>query len=236
MPLSRKRPFSKTSRRTKYVRRVRPALASRYRRARRGMMSRQNHAYRRYGVPSTVTMTGTVGVVNESDNSDVFTLSSVTNYSELTTLYDQYHINAVTMKFHLVSNPDRLTTPGTDPAANYLTPPNYPKLWYYRDYDDSAPLTLTQMREVGKAKFKIMRPNSVISIRVRPAVLTQLYRTAVTTGYTPSWPKRLDCTQADIPHYGLKWILETDGVSLFNTSQYIVRIEYVYDLTFFNSR
>lgn len=233
MPLSRKRPFSKTSRRTKYVRNVRSTASRRYRRARLGVMSRDVHAYRRYGTPTTVTLTG---AATESDNSDSFSLSSVTNYSELTTLYDQYRIRSVTMKFHLVTNPDRLTIPGTDPAANYLAPPNYPKLWYVRDYDDNTAVTLATMREMGKAKFKIMKPNSIISVKLRPAVLTQLYRTAVSTGYSPQWPKKLDCSQSDIPHYGLKWIIDTDGVSLFTNSQYIVRIEYVYDLTFFNTR
>lgn len=231
MPFKRKRSISRTPKRTAYKRR-----RSLRRRSRLGRMSREVHAYRRYGTPSTVTMTGTVGVVNESDNADKFTLDSVTNYTELTTLYDQYRIRSVTMKFHLVTNPDRLTTPGTDPASNYLAPPNYPKLWYVRDYDDSSAVTLTTLREMGKAKFKVMKPNSVISVRIRPAVLTQLYRTDLTTGYSPSWPKKLDCSQSNIPHYGLKWIVETDGVSLYTNSQFIVRVEYVYDLVFFNTR
>lgn len=226
-----KRKFSSKSvkRRTKFTKRRRLS----FRPLRRGLMGRTVHAYRRYGTPSTVTMTG---AATESDNSDTFALSNVVGYTELTNLYDQYKIKSVTMKFHLISNPDRLTTPGTDPAANYLTPPNYPKLWYYRDYDDSSALTLAQMREVGKAKFKILKPNSVVSIKLRPAVLTQLYRTAVTTGYSPTWVKRIDCSQSDIPHYGLKWIMESDGVTLFTNSQYLLRIEYVYNLTMFNSR
>lgn len=232
-------PFAKSTKRSRYIAKSKRARGARYSKARamrtRRLAGRSNdvHSYRRWGTPTTVTMTG---AATESDNVDTFMLSAVTGYTELSNLYDQYKIRSVTMKFHLVSNPDRLTTPGTDPAGNYLTPPNYPKLWYVRDYDDGTAVSLATMREMGKAKFKILRPNSICSVTVKPAVLTQLYRTLTTTGYSPSWPKKLDCSQSDIPHYGLKWIIDTDGVSLFTNSQYIVRIEYVYNLTMFNTR
>jgi len=224
---------------TKYanVRKARKGIALKKRRnirsRRLGLMNNDVHSYRRYGTPSTVTLTG---AATESDNCDTFAMSNVIGYTELTNLYDQYKIRSVTMKFHLVTNPDRLTQPGQNPASDYLAPPNYPKLWWARDYDDSSAVSLATMREMGKAKFKILRPNSIVSVTIRPAVLTQLYRTETTTGYSPSWPKKLDCSQANIPHYGLKWIIDTDGVSLFTNSQYIVRIEYVYNMTLFNTR
>lgn len=230
-------PFVKSTKRSKYIAKSKRARGTRFAksrsmRTRRYGNKRETHSYRRWAAPLTVNVTAAA----EGDFAEKFQLDKVTNYTELTTLYDQYKINSVTVKFHLINNPDRLTLPGTDPAANYLGPPNYPKLWYVRDYDDETAVSLATMREMGKARFKILRPNSCVSVTIRPAVLTQLYRTELTTGYSPSWPKRLDCSQANIPHYGIKYIIDNDGVALYTASQQQVRIEYVYNLTMYNTR
>lgn len=226
MPFKRKR--SMRSR----VRRVRRRIRKGVRRYPRRGLSSNVHYYKRYGVPSTVTLTGTT----ESDNSDVFKLDNVQAAAELTALYDQYKISCVVMKFQLLNNPETIYPPGQNPGTTTNNPTFYPKIWYTRDYDDNNTLTLAQMREVGKAKCKVLRPNSMISVKIKPACASQIYRTAVTTGYSPVWPKKLDCTNSDIPHYGLKWVIDTNNVTPWNNGQFIVRVEYLYYLKMFNTR
>jgi hypothetical protein len=49
-----------------------------------------------------------------------------------------------------------------------------------------------------------MKPDRVYTIPVRPALLQEVYRTAVTTSYVPKWGQFVDLGTADVPHYGLK--------------------------------
>ena len=200
---------------------------------RRGGLSRNVHMYRRWAQPSTVLLTGPA---TELSVADKFTLNEVVNSSELVNLYDQYKIVCVVVKFQLLTNPDIHVPPGGNASTANNNPMFYPRLWYYRDYDDENTLTLAQMREVGKAKFKVLRPNTTISVKLKPAVAMQVYRTVATTGYAPVWPKRLDCSANDIPHYGLKYVLETGGVAPWNSGQFQLRVERLYYLKMFNSR
>lgn len=225
MAFKRKRTFSKTPRRTTYKRR-----RTLKRSLRRGLSSNV-HMYKRWGTANTVECTGT-----ETDQAIAFTLQNVSGYSELTALYDRYQISAVTVKFQLINNPELIYVPGTDPTTTINNPTFYPKLWYYRDYDDISTINLSAMREVGKAKFKVMKPNTVLSVRLKPAVLRQIYRSAITTAYEPCWPKSLDINAADTPHYGLKWILDSNGVTPWNNGKFFVRVDYVYTLKLLNSR
>lgn len=191
-------------------------------------LSSNVHAYQRWATPSTASFT-----TAESANSEKFTLDSLVNSSELTNLYDQYRIDKVTVYIRLMNNPDATYVVNNPPNNNYSN--YFPKLWYYRDYDDSGTLTVSQMREVGKSKYKILRPNSAVKISLKPACLTQVYATAVTTGYAPKWNQRLDVGASNIPHYGLKWTVDAEGSALGAGSWYI-RVEYKYHVTMFNSR
>lgn len=199
----------------------------------RGGVSRNVHFYKRWGQPSTNILTGPS---TEQSWADKFTLNEVVNSGELISLYDQYKITCVVVKFQLLTNPDIHVPPGGNASTANNNPMFYPRLWYYRDYDDENTLTLQQMREIGKAKFKVLRPNTTISVKLKPAVAMQVYRTAVTTGYAPMWPKRLDCAANDIPHYGLKYVLDTGGVVPWNNGQFQLRVERQYYLKMYNTQ
>lgn len=218
--VNRKRRVSKRSR-----------TVARRRPARRGVSS-SVHYYKRWGTPSTVTLTGTT----ESNNAETFSLNAVQSYTELTNLYDMYHISAVVVKFTLLTNPDGIYPPGQNPTTTTNNPTWYPKIWYYRDYDDAATLTLAQMREVGKAKCKILKPNSFVTVKIKPACAQQIYYNGVTPAFNAVWPKKLDCTYPGVPHYGLKWIIDTQGVTPWSSGQFIVRVEYNYYLRMMNTR
>lgn len=118
------------------------------------------------------------------------------NPAELTTLFDQYRIDAIEIKIMATGDPNTFTATGT-----------LPRFYICNDYDDAGALgSLAQVQQ--QQGVKIFQPGAIdksYTHWVRPKLLTQTYRTAVTTGYAPAqsavW---VDCTQSDVPHYGVK--------------------------------
>lgn len=160
---------------------------------------------------STTIGTGTVFTLSNllSENGFTFTflLSNLRNSSDFTNLFDQYRINKVDLYFKLIQNPEAPTT--TNIPATY-----YPTLWYIRDYDDSANMTVANMQEKQGVKRIVMKPDMINKISVTPKFQRMLYQTLTSTGYGPAqgW---LDCVDASIPHYALKTTMQVpaDGAT-----------------------
>lgn len=165
-------------------------------------------------------------------NSFAFTLSDVRNSSELTALYDQYKITGVKVTFQLLNNPDannQLVSTTTTNATNF-----YPKLFVSRDYDDLGLETANDLRERNTTQVRILRPNSVCSFFVRPAVRNQLYLDGVTAANSPMWGQWLDCSSNTVPHYGMKFALDFMGVT--TVQDMFIRVEKTYYIQFKNAR
>lgn len=230
MPItSAKRAYFKSAK----LRRARALKKKRmvYKRPRIGQYGFHVHMYKRWADPLTWSFDGDGSTTYTAENW-TFALNQVKQYDELTNLYDQFKIAAVVLKFSLVPNPDAFyesaATSGTAVSGeNY-----YPKLWYYRDYDDSVAPTPDSIRQVGKAKCFTMRANKTYSIKLKPAVLNLLSGTTT----QPIWPKRLDCTNNAQTHYGLKTMLDFNGVAPPSTSTWRIRVEKLFYVKMFNSR
>lgn len=186
------------------------------------------HSYIRWG--STAEVSTTSGTVSYSK---VFQLSDTVNSSELTQLYDQYMIKGVKVKVQLLSNPDASMQPvsGSTTTSNALN--WYPKLWYVRDYDNTALEAVDDLKQRNNAKCKVMRPNSFISFYVKPAVLNTIDVGDATTATAPIWNQWLDCSQSQIRHYGVKMAFDN---SYSTTQTWRYRIEFQYYLQFKNAR
>lgn len=155
-----------------------------------------------------------------------FSLQDIPNVSEFTTLFDSYMITGVMFQIKMINNPNSLQVPNVAGAtANGQTATWYPTLWYVPDHDDNANITLTQIKEYEKVRHKVFLPNREINIMLRPTTLTQLYRTATTTGYSENRKRTwLDIAASDIPHYGLKFLIDFEGLSPVATSPYTFKI------------
>jgi hypothetical protein len=142
-----------------------------------------------------------------------FSLSDLPNVAEFTTLFDQYMITGVMLQIKMVNNPDGEYVINTNP----LTGNNasfYPTLWYVADHDDRDTVSLAQIKEFDKVRHKVLRPNTEINIMLRPTTLTQIYRSALTTGYACNFKRQwLDVANTDIPHYGCKCVIDFEGVT-----------------------
>lgn len=192
--------------------------------------SRNVHSFKRAAAGSTVTFN-----LPETGGALSFALSNITANTEFANLYDQFKLTRVVVKFMLISNPDATNyfAPGTNTGA-VMSTNFFPRLWYYRDYDDASTPTLTDIRQVGKAKCFFLKPNKEYKIAVRPAKLNQLFRGVATTAYAPDWKSRLDMGNQDTPHYGLKYVVDNHGVT--STTSFQMRINYDYYFTCYNTR
>lgn len=189
-------------RRTRATKRVKRVV-----RRRRTFKIRGTHKFSRYTPQVSYSVPA---LATELDVGFHFTLDEIINVNEFTVLFDRYKIDYVVCKFQLITNPDAAYLPNSVIANSNNF---YPKLWWYVDPDDANPLTLAQIKERQNVKCRVMRPNQVISVRVKPAVLLQTYRTALTTGYAPKYNTFIDCGTVDVPHYALKFVLDTNGVA-----------------------
>lgn len=193
----------------------------------RGRVNKNMHAYVRWANPLDIGISQADG--QTKTGSITFNLQAVTGYSELTALYDRYMITGVKCLVQLITNPDatNITNSGSQSNPNNI----YPKFWYCPDYDDSSPEILSDLKQRSKSKCFVLRPNKTFKIWVKPAILGQVYRTSVTTAYDPMWNKYIDMGQSDVPHYGLKYVIDALGTTPAATiGGYYIRIEFKYYL------
>ena len=174
-------------------------------------MDRNCHAFRRMAqsVIEDVSGTGLSGAMT-------FTLGDTLGASEFDVLYDRFMITAVIVKVRIVNNPDaagNLNQSWTGiPGVNVPTSNWYPRLFYCKDYDDSTAETLGSLRERAKTKMVVLKPNVYLKIVIKPSVLVQGYYTSLSTGYIPKWKQWIDMAQNGVPHYGLKYNVDTSGL------------------------
>lgn len=230
MPFKRKRSSSRGpminragARRLIAVGNFRAVRRGRNRRMSKGRLGSINvHRYRRWAATDQ-RLSGTGG----TGYADTFSLDKLPSYTEFDTLYDRYKITTVIVKFQLISNPDANYFPGNNTTANADN--WYPKLWYYPDYDDNtAPTSLDEVKQNARAKHFVLKPNREFTVKVKPAVNIQTYRTETTTGYSPKWNQWIDIAQVNVPHYGLKYWIDLNGITALSAQQMNVRVERLY--------
>lgn len=138
-----------------------------------------------------------------------FKLSDLPNYTEFSALFDFYRIDKVIVKFFPQVTVGNLGNNLT--STSVLS--KVPRIVSVIDYDDSTALTnLNDAYQYQNMKQGLMtrQHNRVIT----PKVSTTVYKTAITSGYSvPKTGMWIDCTDADVPHYGLKIGIEQSGIN-----------------------
>jgi len=194
--------------------------------------SLNTHRFSRYAATNAYPNISVAGT--ESSVNHVFALQDIVNASEFSSLFDQYKINKVIVTYQLLTNPDAsnaLNVPGNNPAPTNW----YPVVWSIEDYDDSATNNIEEMKQRIGVKRQVMRPNQIMSFVVYPKVQVQVYKTALTTGYAPR-SMYVDMDQMDIQHYGLKTVIDTNGLDPNDTYPFVIRQTRQYFFTCTNVR
>lgn len=172
----------------------------------------------------TIDLASTATYENEAFQ---FQLNNLQNFSDLTNLYDQYKITKIIM--YLNWSPLAYSTGLNDTSK---TPELVaPMLMYVRDHDDSTPIALSDFKQIGKTKQIRIRPGKQYKIALTPSILTEAYRTGVTTAYLPKYKQKVDMANPDVQHYGIKFGVEKPAISL---GQINVRCKYY--VTCYNTR
>lgn len=128
-----------------------------------------------------------------------FNLNTIPNVSEFTTLFDQYKFTYVKLMFKL----------NQDPSAQTAVNSYYPTMYHCVDHDDVIPPTsINDLRQHGRTRMSVLRPNRYTVIKIKPSVLNELFRTAGQTTVQPKWRQWIDMAHPDTTHYGLKYALD----------------------------
>lgn len=147
-----------------------------------------------------------------------FMLSQVINASEVTAISDKYRIKSAYIRVFFNSS-------NTSTGSLY----SMPQVYHITDHDDSSPATPSQVREKMGTKYKTFRnASSYVGIKVNPRPVAEVYKSALTTGYSPMnrapW---LDCNTSDIPHYGVKGTLSNVNLPVNTAAQ----VGFKFDIT-----
>lgn len=128
-----------------------------------------------------------------------FRFNDTSGFSEIVSLFDNYCIRRVLYRFVLVKNPDVVTT-GTG---------IYPRLTWVHDFNDSTPISRAKMQEHPRMREYFFGDNkqSTPWYSIKPASLTQLFEGTTATAYKPTWGAFVDTNDADMAHYGIKYVV-----------------------------
>lgn len=154
-----------------------------------------------------------------------FTLSQVPGSADFTALFDQYQIAGVKVDFRLI----------LDPSSAGVFNSTYPNLYVRRDYDNTAVETVQEIAQDNRSKRIILQPNRIRSIYIKPALQNEYFNTATgLTDKSPVWNRWMDCSNAGMTYLGLKWAVDTMGVTMPNGNT--MTIEYTFYLKMKNTR
>lgn len=153
-------------------------------------------------------------------------LNDLNNYTELTSMFDQYMITGVKISFRLIYSPD---------STGNVATSQYPNLYVRTDYDDNNLSSATDIVQSNRAKRFILGPNRTKSIFVRPSILTYQKTSGAAQVTAPVWKQWVDCAYPDVVHLGLKWAIDTMGQALPANTRHL-QIDYTYYLALKNTR
>ncbi|QDJ95220.1 capsid protein [Capybara virus 7_cap1_536] len=199
----------------RYRRRRRTKLrrGRRYRTVRRSYRRRRTGRYSYNKVYAFCRRVAPVALTSSNTGTQLgytFALSTLPNYTEFTSLFDQYKIVALKVLF--------LPRVDNNPAVSTTTNFNPGNIYYAIDYDDSITTDVNAILQYQG--HKIVRGDQPFSVYIRsPKVANAIYSGTAFTSYgnTTAW---LDVASPSVPHYGLKlaWTSATDGVFTYDVT------------------
>ncbi|AXH75788.1 MAG: capsid protein [Circoviridae sp.] len=132
-----------------------------------------------------------------------FGLSNCLNYTAYVAMWDQYMIEKIVITWRPIRT-QAVVSQNEAVAPSSFT--NIPSVVYARDHDDLSPVTYADTKTRYGAVEKLATKGH--AMKVYPATLTEIYKSPVTTGYSPQFKTWLDTADATIPHYGVRLAME----------------------------
>lgn len=159
--------------------------------------------------PQEITVANEAAAVGLFRN---FTLSQCLQVSHYQALFEYYKINKVVVEFRYkgAETPAYTSVPITSSGnqaayAQEIINEINPILYFKVDHNDitaDSLATLKNSMRTREHQFTNDKPN--FSITLKPAILAEAYKTAISTAYRPKWGQWLSTSDDTVPHYGLK--------------------------------
>lgn len=162
-------------------------------------------------------------IVNDTINNTFknlsFSLADVPNYTEFTTLYDQYSLRGVA--FCLI------------PKFNVNTMVDIvPPVWSILDYDGTFPTTSTAMLQYQN--LHMVRGQKWHKRYLKPRCLGVVYNAGLTNANAPKKNQFIDTQDINVPHYGATIMLPPGNTG--GDSPFAYDLKVTYYLAFKNVR
>lgn len=156
-----------------------------------------------------------VKVVGDAGVGLSFQLGDLPDFAEFQALFDQYRLDFVEYTFVMKS-------------AGSLQP----IIYVAEDHDNDNPPTLSEMMQRQSTQVLTFGSDrTMLKYRFKPNPIRQVYSTVVGTGYerapNGTW---LDCSYANIKHYGLKYWIQNYNTT--NNPGCTIQVTLRYGLTF----
>lgn len=191
----------------------------------RQVASSQVYPFRRFNFKQLVG--GTDGV-NYSGNI-TFQLADLPNYTEFTSLFDQYKIGGIKYRWVINRNPDYGGAVVSN-VYNTAVQGQYPRIMWVQDYDNitGVPANFAELQQYSKMKEIYLTPDRPYTrwFFFKPARQAVEYEGAVNSSYRPTWKGFIDCASDSAPHCSIRYF----GDSLSSNMQ--LRLECWYYMVF----
>jgi len=163
------------------------------------------HTFSRRKLMDTISISDVI----KSENLE-YAFNQLVGYTEFSALFENYRITKIVVTFQLMNNPNNIENLGVNNSTS--TNNYYPKLWYTIDHDGGSDETLTTMKERQGVRCRMLEPNKMVKVSFKPMCRTLTYKTATTEGFAPRNIK-LDMADVNVPHYGLLYLIDTNGLN-----------------------
>lgn len=132
-----------------------------------------------------------------------FGLQNCLNANTYATMWDQYRINKVVITW------TPIRTQMVQANVEDVTPSsttNIPSWVVAKDFDDLTPTSYTDTRTRFGSVVRLATQGGKMIIR--PACLSEIYQSTLTTAYSPNYGKWIDTANNSVPHYGVRFAME----------------------------
>lgn len=157
----------------------------------------------------------TGAVANPAYGVLTYGLNALPNYTEFTSLFDQYRITFVKHIWQL----------NLAPEAQAAGSAQYPRLYTFNDFTDTTtPTTLDEFRERQRTKIRMLHPARPVVTTVRPAVSAEVFKSLGGVAVNaPKWKVWFPQESPDVNHIGTKYALEN-----FTNTNYTITLTMKY--------
>lgn len=138
-------------------------------------------------------------VTGDTFGSYMFALNNLPNFSEFTTLFDQYKI--LGGKWTLIPKSTEANV-----GSGAVASSEFNSIMSVLDFDDNnPPSSINDL--VQYQSYRVTRGNKVHSRYLKPCAVQAFYNSPISTAYGPKRNVWIDINNAGVPHYGIKYCI-----------------------------